>query len=244
VRTFRKTKACQIVNSTILEISAVMKLTFLSKTIRTLGLTAVLSVIVSSGIQQTVQAQTQAETPAQMESIDDAERQARFCAGDYSVVPDRYRTKDGSYMAFELTGIEFSSEQEAAYYQFVAELNRKSDELLPRIRTVENGGFSLRSLDTISDELTRQMDIAQANLSADSTLSTQQKIALLNEQFGQYGIIFEKDVVFAFTLEQELEVEQADRDFQAQIQSILTPEQQQVYLENVDIKRLFASCYE
>jgi hypothetical protein len=219
-----------------------MKMTFLSKTIRTLGLTAVLSVMVSSGIQQTVQAQTQAET--QMESIDAVERQARFCAGDFSVVPDRYRTESGGYMASEVTGIEFSPEQEAAYYQFSAELIRKSDERITRVRTVENGGFSLRSLNTISDELTREMDIAQANLSADSTLSTQQKVDLLNEQFGQYGVIFEKDVVFAFTPEQELEAEQAARDFQAQLQSILTPEQQPVYLENVDIKRLFASCYE
>jgi hypothetical protein len=223
-----------------------MKLTFLSKTARTLtsiGLMAILTTMASVSMRQTVQAQSQSPVQAYLDTPEQAEKEARYCAGDDSVIPEKYRVGDGTFFAYSLMGIEFSPEQQVAYTQFLAELVRKSDDLYTRLGTEDLGGISLTGdIDGLSDELTEQKDLAQRALEADPTLTTQQKVDILNEQFGQYDLRFELNPNLVFTPEQTIENQEIDRLFNDQVLSILEPGQQPVFLENLAMDRLLTSC--
>lgn len=81
-----------------------MKLTSLSKAVRTIGAMAMLSVMVGATVEQAAQAQTQNRVPTQWELS---------CSN---------WTSSGTFQ--ELQGIEFSPEQEATYQRFFDELNR------------------------------------------------------------------------------------------------------------------------
>lgn len=220
-----------------------MKRSLLSKTIGILGLVATLSAVIGTNIQQAAQAQIQ--NKAQLDSIVvDPEKQSRFCAGDYSDIPEQFKPGDGTVFVYDFMGIDFSPEQEVAHEKFTAELNAKADAITQRApvqQDLANGSISFTAPDTVPDEVTAQMDAVRLALSADLTLTSQQRAKILNERFGQYGeFAIQKETVF--TPDQVLENKEMDRKYQAQMLSIFTPDQQKIYLENLKVKNLIGSC--
>jgi hypothetical protein len=232
-----------------------MKLSFLSKSISTLGLVAALSVVVGSSVQQSVQAQIrpQAETEAWQEleaRIDnniyiDAEKQAQYCDGDFSSAPARSLTPDGMVFGFEYTGIEFSPEQQAALDQFEADVVKYNAETFEgRGRVVvdpingpiaENGFIPEDMDDEERDRLAREIIAFRATLDADPTLTSEEKITLLNEEFRDNRSVFFLQEVVIYSPEQLAQMDQLIRERKIYVFSLLTPEQQEIYLENLAV---------
>lgn len=224
-----------------------MKLTLLSKTIGTLGLIAALSAVVGTGVQQAAQAQAETDPLSQLDSVAQAERQARYCAGDrsFSVVPEQYQVGDGTIFAYDFMGIEFSPEQDTAYEKITAEATVAAAAIMERTATQQdlvNGPVSFASYGDVPSDVQAKIDAVYLPSNADRTIPSQQRADTLNEQFGQYGE-FTVQVENVFTPEQIIENEQMDRDIQAATLAILEPKQQQVYLENLSMKSLMGgSC--
>lgn len=212
-----------------------------SKTARIIGLTATLIAVASTSIKQAAQAQTQPEFRSQLNSMYSIEpinpgQQAQFCKGDYSFLPERVRNEDGSDFFFaEFMGINLSPEQNVVYRQLIDGLQVTGESLLERAPSEQdlvNGDISFSAPTDVPPNAYEQINAKRAVLDADSTLTSQRKVVMLNEQFGQYGE-FAVQETFNFTPEQLVESEESVRNYQAKMLSIFDPEQQQVYLENL-----------
>jgi hypothetical protein len=205
---------------TLLEISTAMKRTSLSKSFRTFGLMAMLSVLVATTLQQPVQAQksTQLKAPASC----------------------NLKLKDGFFVEFQ--GIKFTPKQEAAYKRISAKIGKEAEAQMKNVGTEPNPDAPIRVItnEGIGDKKYREiLDAVETLMRA--KVSTKEQIRLMTEQYGQYAT-FSQQSRLRFTPEQIAAKEKMNRDFEAQMMSIFTPQQQKVYRANLVIKRQIEAC--
>jgi hypothetical protein len=197
-----------------------MKRTSLSKSVRTIGLMAMLSVLVATTLQQPVQAQksTQLKAPASC----------------------NLKLKDGFFVEFQ--GIKFTPKQEAAYKRISAKIGKEAEAQMKNVGTEPNPDAPLRVIpnDGIGDKKYREIIDAWDTLRR-TEVSIKEQIKLLTEQYGQYAT-FSQQSRLRFTPEQIAAKEKMNRDFEAQMMSIFTPQQQKVYRANLVIKRQIEAC--
>jgi hypothetical protein len=93
-----------------------MERTSLSKSVRTIGLMAMLSILVATTLQQPIQAQSKVLTQ-----------------GNTACVP-----LPTGITFFELQGIEFSPKQKAEYKKILDKMNIRSEALMKRVRKLQS----------------------------------------------------------------------------------------------------------
>jgi hypothetical protein len=198
-----------------------MKLTSLSKSIRTIGLMAMLSAVVATSLQQPVQAQTVAKDKN----------------GVCTTLPE------GVFYQ-EFGGITFSPAQKAAYRKIEAKINRRYKVISDNTKLVviPDGGLSVEFKPGIGDKKANEINDASLKMVQDG-LSTAQQIKLLTQKYGKYAIFsFPKAAVY--TPEQIAEGKRIGRDFEAQTMAILTPNQQKIYKVNLALQQRIQACVE
>jgi hypothetical protein len=197
-----------------------MKLTSLSKSVRTIGLMAILSVLVATTLQQPIQAQSKALTKA-----------ATAC------VP----LPAGGFF-FELKGIEFSPKQQAQYKKILAEMNVRSEALSKRLRRVMSKGYLVTEYPgTIDDRIRKEIEAAASDATAADGIVNRKKVKELNKKYAQYAKFYIEPKI-VFTQAQITERNKINSELEEQTLSILTPEQQKVFRANLVIKRGLEAC--
>lgn len=193
-----------------------MKLTFLSKTLSTIGLIAMLTTAANTNVQQTAQAQMNLNIPA---DIDD---EACLASGFNSF--------------YLLQEISFSPAQLEEIYRISSEASDTYDRLIESYPKVEdpNSGpqFDVRPGVELTSEMYDAMYATLAEISA-KTDSVTEQIDMLNEQFSQYGE-FGIGTTLTLTPEQKAELKETVEAFKAQYIAVMTPEQQQQYQKNLE----------
>jgi hypothetical protein len=229
-----------------------MTLSFLVKSVSTLGLAAAISVGLGVSVQQALQAQTSSELEARLDNNVAPERQAQFCAGDYSSAPARFLEPDGNLVAYDYLGIELSPEQQAANDQYWAKLIEEAEEQIKSVPLdVDPANGVITHIGPIKDdgyERVVEIDKFRTTLDEDPALTNQEKVDILNERFADYGYEFGLQAMprGIFTPEQQPSLAKnarMARELRLYMLSIFTPEQQEVYLENLAIKdMIMAEC--
>jgi hypothetical protein len=197
-----------------------MKRTSLSKSVRSFGLMGMLSVLVATTLQQPVQAQssTQIKAPASC----------------------NLKLKNGFFVEFQ--GIKFTPKQEAAYKRISAKMGKEAEEQMKNVATEPNPDAPIRVItnEGIGDKKYREiLDAVETLMRA--KVSTKEQIRLMTERYSQYAT-FSQQSRLRFTPEQISAKEKMNRDFEAQMISIFTPQQQRVYRANLVIKRQIEAC--
>jgi hypothetical protein len=198
-----------------------MKFTPLSKSIRTIGLmAAVLSVLVSTTIQQTVQAQNKAPTDSETS-----------CSNGYS--PPN-----------ELEGIKFTPKQDAAYQRFREEIDAKNGAIY---KNAPLGPEPLTGL-TFGDEKAPVSPEMQAEIIAAFDVITlddipdREQAQAFKDAHGKYAELEIQERSTEPTPEQNAEMYNNFRNLETQTLSILTPKQKKVYRANLVLKRAYEAC--
>jgi hypothetical protein len=193
-----------------------MKQTFLSKTLGTLGLVAVLATVATTSVQQTAQAQMNVNVPA---DIDD---EACMASG-----------KDSFYL---LQNVNLSPEQILEIFELTELKFEIYDRLVASYPSVPDlsGGSAFVSrpgAEPMPPDVSAAFDAATVKFRPTAD-SLEADIAAINEQFGQYGEfgVYQKVV---FTPEIEAEMKALEEDFVARYIAVMTPEQQQQYQDNL-----------
>ena len=190
-----------------------MKLAFFTRVASALGV-VVLATAISAGMQPLAQAQMDVSVPT---DIDD---EACLASGFNSF--------------YLLQDIALSYEQIERIYELSALQAEASERQMDSFPAVDNLGgghfFVSRPGAEITPEIQEAMDIAARNITSGEAVRGQ--ITALNEQFGQYGeFLIWQDVIL--TPERRAEIRQLDADFESRYESVLTPQQQRQYRENL-----------
>jgi Spy/CpxP family protein refolding chaperone len=197
-----------------------MKLTSLSKAVRTIGLMTALSLLVSTTVQQMANAQAQNGIATESET---------------ACVP----LPEGGFF-FDFQGIELTPEQLAAFRRFSAELSERATAMDVQTVPLPGGGSSLSMKGEVSQEMEKELMAAFDAITLDQVPDSEQ-VDEFNERYGQYAE-FALATRLVFTPEQIAENDEINRAFEAQMLSIFTPEQQQIYRANLAIKRGIEAC--
>lgn len=207
-----------------------MKNNFPLKTVRTLGLMAVLSVTVGSGIQQTVQAQTESVTLEErvMQWRADDIAQWETCDRVYQEEAEIY---EGNYFFDVYRGLNLTDEQNNAYLTFNAQSDAETLEVLDNSLSVVDPTAALAFGYSVDPEQIPE-GINSAIQAALNKNPTSNQLEALNQEFGQYGE-FSGAYINYLTPEQKAQLAQITENFQAQMQSVMTPEQIPQYRENL-----------
>jgi hypothetical protein len=188
-----------------------MKRTSLSKSVRTIGLMAMLSVVVATTLQQPIQAQGKGD---KVPTTD-----ATACI-----------TLPANTFFREFEGITFSREQDKAYQKIKANRIKKYTALYKTFRYEdgpEDGAFSLDYKPGIGDKKIKEIQAAHDALSSKG-LPNGKIRKLLTEKYSEYAT-FTLGRVMNFTPKQIATARKQWRDSEAQTMAILTPEQQKIY---------------
>jgi hypothetical protein len=195
----------------------------LSKSVPVFGLMAMLSVMVATALPQSVQAQ--------------GKIQAKIAT---ACVP----LPEGGFFV-EFQGIKFSPQQEVAFRKISASMGAKGAALIKRVRTELFPDASLEivmknGLRSDNDKIGIEILKATDAMFRDKVPIANQ-VEELTKKYGQ-SATFSSSRRLVFTSKQLAEKDRITRDFEAQILSILTPEQQQIYRANLATKRGFDAC--
>ena len=206
-----------------------MKLSFCLKTISALSLMIALSVVVRSNVQQPVRAQTlnEVEAEALSEAPSEVDCDAVLAAAE-----------DGGFNIFQ--GIELTPEQEAAYRRADAERSAESDATVETIPS--EGGVMVIVKDgvTIPDDVLQEIEQATTAIGIDQVPDSEQ-LDELNARYGQYAE-FTLPQTVVLTPENIAKIEAIQQKFIKTMLSILTPEQQPIYLRNLETQRVILAC--
>jgi hypothetical protein len=206
---------------TLLKNSAEMNRNSLSKSVPVFGLMAMLSVMAITALPQSVQAQ--------------GKIQAKMAC-----VP-----LPGGGFFVEFQGIKFSPQQEVAFRKISASMGAKGAALIKRVRTELFPDASLEivmknGLRSDNDKIGIEILKATDAMFRDKVPIANQ-VEELTKKYGQ-SATFSSSRRLVFISKQLAEKDRITRDFEAQILSILTPEQQQIYRANLATKRGFDAC--
>ncbi|MDV3348163.1 hypothetical protein QGP82_05645 [Leptothoe sp. LEGE 181152] len=195
------------------------------KTISAFGLMAAASVAMYSNDKQYVQARNQDDVEIETLSVGNCIE---------ALVPE-------GELFHEFQGIEFTPEQEAAYQQAEEELSARSALMDVQTEVMPNG-INIIAKDGvhIPDDVLQQIFSVSDAANLDQVPDSEQ-IDELNVEYGQY-VEFVLSERLRLTPEQVAENQAIDREFESKILSVLTPEQQQVYLRNLETKHALAAC--
>lgn len=204
-----------------------MKHSFSLKTVSALGVMAALSVAIYSNVKQPTQAQAQSGVVVESPSESDCTAAIGY--------------EDESFDQFQ--GIDFTPEQEAAYRQIGKKM---SEEAALSIQDVERDMANAALTFIVKDGVILPDSMLQEIFSANDTVASDQvpdneQIGELNAKYGQY-VEFSLTGGLLFTPEQLAERQEGVREFEAAMLSIFTPEQQQIYLRNIETKRAIDAC--
>lgn len=209
-----------------------MKHFFFLKTISALGLTTALVVAIISNAKQPVQTEAQAE--AQSEATSEVLSEGD-CIGAIGSEANSF---------YEFKGINFTPEQEVAYRKISEESGKKAALALEGVETevMPDAGLNVVVKDgvTVPDDVLQEIFKANDAASLDQVPDSEQ-IDELNAKYGQYvkfGLIGD----LRYTPEQVVERQEGVEEFEAAMLSIFTPEQQQIYLKNIETKRAVDTC--
>jgi hypothetical protein len=205
-----------------------MKFTFPSKSIYTLGLMAAFSVAIGSAIQQAVQAQTEPRTLEEVVMQWRAEDIARWENCDV-VYQQEAELFEGNYFFDQFRKLNLTEEQKNASLTFNAQQEAETLEVLNSAVSVADPMAALSFMYTANIEEVPQ-DIQTAIQEALDNPDPDQEA--LNQKFGEYGE-FQGGYIPYFTPEQKAQMEQISKDFEANMESVMTPEQVLQYRENL-----------
>ncbi|KAM3100612.1 hypothetical protein ACKFKF_11325 [Phormidesmis sp. 146-12] len=207
-----------------------MKRALWSKSLRTLSLMTMLSVVVGSIVQQSAQAQNRTQPKA---SVD--------CNPQF---------RNGFFYDFQ--DIKFTPKQEATYRKIQAKGKKEAMEFMKNVQTEPMPDspvdFAMKGVSdkdepeitAARDKIGREIINAQTALRR-GNLPPKEQLRVLTEKYGQYATFFQASRL-RFTPEQIADREKRQRDFEAQMMSIFTPQQQKVYRANLVIKRQIEAC--
>jgi hypothetical protein len=198
-----------------------MKLTSLSKSVRSFGLIAMLSVLVTTTLQQPIQAQTVAKDKN----------------GVCTTLPE------GVFYQ-EFGGITFSPAQKAAYRKIEAKINKRYKVISDNTRPVvlPGAGLSMYPKPKVFEEKASEINAAMSDPEI-LKLSTAQQIEVLTKKYGKYAT-FSFAEALVYTPKQIAEGKRIGRDFEAQTMAILTPNQQKIYKVNLALQQRIQACVE
>jgi hypothetical protein len=190
-----------------------MKRISLSKSVRTIGVMAILSATIAASLQQPIQAQSKGnKVPTTTD-------------GTCAPLP-----KGVFYQEFG--GITFSPAQKAAYRGIEAQIRK-------RYKTI-GADFSTEYKRGVSEE--KKAEIVDGSIALErDNLSSAEQVKILNRKYGQYAR-FSVNRSIIFTQKKIVEGQQIGLDFEAQTMAILTPEQKKVYTANLAIQRRIQAC--
>jgi Spy/CpxP family protein refolding chaperone len=196
-----------------------MKHTSLSKSVRTIGMMAMLSVLVATTLQQPVQAQSKGnKVPT---------------AADGTCQP----LPQGVFYQ-EFGGITFSETQKEAYRKIEANIRKRYEAIKPQLLPM----VSIEYKPGIDNKKAVEIEAATVEI-ARKNLSITQQMKQLTKKYGKYAR-FSVAEGEGYTPKQIVEGQQIGLDFEAQTMTILTPEQQKVYQANLAIQRKIQACVE
>ena len=198
-----------------------MKRNSLSKSVRTIGLMAVLSVLVATTLQQSVQAQYGVI--------------AKDSNGVCAPLPN------GVFYQ-EFGGIKFSPSQKLAYRKIEAKIQKRYKVISDNTKevVVPGGGLAIYFKEGIGDKKATEISDVSLKMSRDK-LSTDKQIKLLTKKYGKYGT-FSPTTSLVYTPEQIALGYKIGRDFEAQTMAILVPEQQKIYQVNLTLQSRIQAC--
>jgi hypothetical protein len=202
-----------------------MKRTSLSKSVRTFGLMAMLSVLVATTLQQPIQAQSKGN------------KVPTTADGTCAPLPE-----GTTYQEFG--GITFSQKQKQTYRKSAAKLAKKVKAITSAPTLVDDPERStvIYFNDWIGDKKTAEINAMMDSLKRDKVPSDK-RVELINKKYGKYA----KASIVQFSIytpEQITAGQQAGLDFEAEMMSIFTPEQQKTYRANLAIQRRIQACSE
>ena len=209
-----------------LEIAVAMKLTSLSKSVRSIGLMTLLSATIGTTLQQPVQAQ---EAPPNFSVL------AKDKNGVCSPLPQ------GVFYQ-EFGGITFSPEQKAAYRKFDAEARKRYKPIIDNPKKVidPDGPVGIEFRPGIGDK--KAFEIVDAlDVLIRRKLSTAQQVEALTKSYGQYAI-FSPPEGISYSPKQISEGKRITRNWEAQTMAILTPKQQKIYKANLALQDRIMDC--
>jgi hypothetical protein len=201
-----------------------MKRTSFSKSVRTIGLMAILSVIVATTLQQPIQAQSKGNRIPTTED------------GTCKPLPQ------GVFYQ-EFGGIKFSSKQKAAYRKSMAKVKERFKVINAATKEIDDPTQSVIRIVPIGK--TRPEFAAANDMYVDllrKKVPTAKIIELINEKYGKYVKAGIAKVVAPYTQEVIAAGQQIGLDFEAEMMSVFTPEQQKIYAANLAVQRLIQAC--
>ncbi len=191
-----------------------MKLAFLSKALRTIGLTASLTLIVSTTLHQTAQAQ-----------FGVSEQGLMPCSEAYLTDPD--------FMYYGVESVGASAEQleeiERITAPILAEMESIPDEInMFAVELDSPIGYVANKVNGVAVEI--PPEIEQAINRDNAYPYSREKVKTLNEKYGQYAT-FGQQLTLVFSSDQTKRYSDLLREFNTLTGSVLTDEQKQTYLE-------------
>jgi len=197
-----------------------MKLTSLSKSVRTLALITLLSATIGTSMQQSVQAQSGAKPKVACITLPEGQ------------------------IFNEFEGITFSREQDKAYQKIRAARNKKANALSKTFRAVDDPerNFSIAPKPGTSDEKMEEISDDDITLIR-AKVSNDLRRELLTRRYGRYAT-FSINQNIVFTPEQIATGRKIWRDSEAQTMAILTPEQRKIYQAKLVIVLGLEACNE
>lgn len=215
-----------------------MKLSLFLKTVSALGLVAVLSVAVYSNIKQPAQAQSQDKVEAEILSEEDPSTLTCIEAATGSEAGSETISFD------QFQGIEFTPEQEAEYRRIKKEDDERGELIAQglerRVRPDWSMSFVPNEGVTIPDDILQEIDKAYTAAVVDE-ISDVEQVDALNAKYSEY-VEFMPGEEYIFTPEQAAANEARTLIVQGGMLSVMRPEQQKTYLENIEIQRSIAAC--
>jgi Spy/CpxP family protein refolding chaperone len=190
---------------------------------------ALLSVSVGTTVQQSVQAQTQ----------DPADTLERSQACDRAMKEDG-EEMEGGYFFDDFKGLNLTDKQKKAYEALDAQAEAKRAKVYKESISVADPAAILSF--SSSPGVSIPPDVQAAIQEALNSNPKMDKEAALNQKFGKYGIFIGSYITY-LTSEQQAQIDQATKDFYAQVQDLMTPEQQPQYSKNLAARlRINAAC--
>lgn len=203
-----------------------------SKVIGTFAVLATILTVAGASVRYSQKAKAQTETQSQEEST--LNRNAG-CEGTALPYPEEFfeETENGCTTLWAFSGIELTPEQKEVWREAEEQRSKRSNLMEDQIEMVviPDGGIdvAVRSTNGSIDEAAGEA----ATAASIDDIPDAEQIDELNARFPEAEFFLSQGI--RLTPEQVLEVIRIDREFEDTMLSVLTPEQQRLYLRNIAV---------